>query len=481
MSARAYLAASQFLVLPIVARELSVEDFALMALAMVIVVLALTISDAGMGRSLIRSTDADQVEWSSVFWTITAGGAGLTLITCALAPLFAWFFEAPKLTSLLIALSVVPLMQAIGAAPNAEIETRENYAGIARVQIISTTCGLVTAVALALLGAGVWALVAQQIVLAGTRLIGTLMLSRFRPLFTFSTEKLWPHLIFARDTLGMSLLMVGRQQLTIMGISKFLGATPLGYYSMSERFGRLPQFGVAGPMTSVVFVRMSKAQDNLEHIAAIYLAAMRILALILIPSMAVGAVAAGPVFTLFLGPNWDPVTAVFALSIGGLVLEAVGFFALQSLLRVIARTDLLLRLVLETVALRLVLLACTLPLGLEAVAASITIWGLLIVPRGWQIASRVFPLRLRDCVMTLVPSMVVGAFMSVVWVLLAKLPAFEGVWPQAIAGVLLAAAAPGVCWLVDRSAMKDAIATFRSDQVPAPKTPKRKVGAELKA
>lgn len=467
MSARAYLAASQFLVLPIVARELAVEDFALMALAMVVVVLALTISDAGMGHSLIRTKKVDPVEWSSVHWAITAGGAGLTLLTCALAPLLAWFFESPKLTIILIVLSIVPFLQAVAAAPNAEIETRENYSGIAQVQVVSTTLGLGVAVVLALLGAGVWALVVQQVVLAGARLVGTMMLSKFRPLFTFSTASLRPHLIFARDTLGVSLLMVGRQQLAIVGISKFLGAVPLGYFSMSERFGRLPQHGVAGPMSSVIYVRMTKAQERLDQISAIYLASMRILALLLIPSMAVGAVAAYPIFTLFLGSEWSAVTPVFALSIAGLVLEGVVIYTLQPLLRVLARTDLLLRLVLETVALRLVLLACTLPFGLEAVAASITIWGIIIVPRAWQIASRLVPLSKRDCVMALVPSLVVAAFMSIVWILLTKLPAFEGAWPQAIAGVLLAAAAPGVCWLVDKTAMTKAIATFRSD-MPAP-------------
>lgn len=481
MSARAYLAASQFLVLPFVARQLSVEDFALMALAMVVVVLALTISDAGMGKSLIRAKDADEVEWSSVFWTITAGGLGLALITCALAPLLAWFFETPKLTPLLLVLSSVPFMQAICAAPNAEIEKRENYAGIARVQVISTTLGLGTAVALAYMGAGVWSLVAQQVVIAAARLAGTMMLSQFRPLFTFSTEKLRPHLNFARDTMGVSFLMVGRQQIAIMAISKFLGATPLGYYSMSERFGRLPQFGVAAPVAGVVYVRMSKAQHNLEQLKAIYLSSMRVLAFILIPSMAVGTVAAEPIFTLFLGAEWKPVTPVFTLSIGGLVIESVAFFTIQSLLWVLGRTDLLLRLIVESVVLRAVLIACTIPFGLEAVAASITVWGLLIVPRAWQTAARLVPLRLRECVMTILPAIVVGAFMILVWELLSKLPAFEGDWPQAIAGVLLAAAAPGVCWLVDKAAMKRAIATFRSEPIPAPSAPEPQVGAELKA
>ena len=154
VSARAFLALSQILVLPIVARYLSVTDFALMAMAMSVVIFCIVLSDAGLGRSLIRTPTYDLDEWSSVFWLLVFVGIGLALIILAIAPLWAAFFDQPGLFWVLAALAPVPLMQAISAAPNAEIERRENYTGIAQVQMITTVVSLGLAVLLALARSG---------------------------------------------------------------------------------------------------------------------------------------------------------------------------------------------------------------------------------------------------------------------------------------------------------------------------------------
>ena len=75
--ARVFLALSQVLALPILARFLTVEDFGAVALSMTIVIFSQILSDAGFGRSLIRSEDADRLEWVSVFWMLVGVGAGL--------------------------------------------------------------------------------------------------------------------------------------------------------------------------------------------------------------------------------------------------------------------------------------------------------------------------------------------------------------------------------------------------------------------
>lgn len=109
--ARGFLAVSQILVLPILARFLSVEDFALMALAMTVVIFTSVLSDAGLGRSLIRARDFDQREWSSVFWLLVGVGALLCAAILAIAPLWAWYFEEPAVVGLMAVLSVVPFCQ----------------------------------------------------------------------------------------------------------------------------------------------------------------------------------------------------------------------------------------------------------------------------------------------------------------------------------------------------------------------------------
>ena len=96
--ARAFLAVSQILVLPILARHLTVEEFAVMALAMTVVIFAGVMSDAGLGRSLIRSPTFSQAEWSTVFWLLVGVGLLLALGIAAAAPV--WGIQRPRPFSL---------------------------------------------------------------------------------------------------------------------------------------------------------------------------------------------------------------------------------------------------------------------------------------------------------------------------------------------------------------------------------------------
>ncbi|MBM7066660.1 oligosaccharide flippase family protein [Actibacterium sp. 188UL27-1] len=461
VSARAFLALSQIIVLPIVARQLTIEEFALMAMAMTVVIFTQVLSDAGLGRSLIRAMDYDLEEWSTVFWLLVAVGVGLAAVILAVAPLWAAFFDQPKLAGILMALAIVPLCQALSAAPNAEIERRENYTGIAKVQMITTVISLGLAVLLALAGAGVWALVAQQLALAVIRLAGILWLSEFRPLFTFNPARIGRHLVFARDAIIVSLIGAARGQAAVVAIGKILGEGALGLFSMSERFSRMPQYGLAGPASTVVYVRMAKAQDNPERLVQIYLASLRLLAAILFPILAMIAVAGGAIFTVFLSDTWAEVAPVFALSITGLAIEAVSLVCIASLFRAVGRTELQVRLAFEGALLRVILVVGAAFISLEAVATALTVWGVLLVPRGWMLAQRVVPLDMRACCRALTVPIAVSAVFVTLHVILRSLYA-PGHWTESAMAIALSLAALALTALIDRKNLRAAIQFFKS-------------------
>lgn len=461
VSARLFLAVSQILVLPVVARQLNIEDFALMAMAMSVVVFCSVLSDAGLGRSLIRTDVYDADEWASVFWLLVTVGVCLCAGLLTIAPLWAAFFGQPQLIWLLAAMSVIPLCQAISAAPNAEIERRENYTGIAGVQMITTTVSLALAVVLALSGAGVWALVAQQLSLAIVRLIGISYLTRFRPALTFKRALIAPHLVFARDALMVSAISTMRSESAVVAIGKFLGEAPLGFFAMSSRFTRLPQFGLIGPMSTVVYVRMAKNQKHPEKLVEIYLAAMFLMAALLLPGLAMMAVAGEAIFTVMLSAEWASVAPIFALSIAGLAIEAIAVVMLACLFRAVGRTDLLVRLTVEGSLLRIVLVVtAAYYFNVEAVAIAISIWGFLVVPRGWYLAAKIVPLTIISCVHVLVIPALVSISMIAVHVMLRHAFEMGQIIEIAMSGLILLVGF-GVITVVQRQRIKAAIAIFQ--------------------
>ncbi len=462
VSARLFLALSQIIVLPVVARYLSIEDFALMAMAMAIVVFCSVLSDAGLGRSLIRTEAYDEDEWASVFWLLVAVGIGLCAALLAVAPLWALFFEQQRLVWIVVVMSVIPLCQAISAAPNAEIERRENYTGIARVQMITTSVSLALAVVLAICGAGVWALVGQQVSLAFVRLAGIISLTQFRPKMIFKRKLLASHLVFARDALSVSAISAIRSEAAVVAIGRFLGETPLGLFAMSARFSRLPQFGLVGPMSTVVYVRMARFQSNLGKLVEIYLAAMYLMAAILLPGLAMVAVAGTAIFTVMLSAEWAPVAPIFALSIAGLAIEAIAVVLLACLFRAVGRTDLLVRLTVEGAVLRIVLVvAAAYFFSVEAVAISLSIWGFAIVPRGWHLAAKIVPLTVKACLTALLFPTIVSGCLIAAHVSLRRIFALGSVGEIGLSCFILLIGFLVIA-VVQRQRIRSAIAIFKS-------------------
>lgn len=398
--ARVFLALSQVLALPIIARYLTVEDFGAVALAMTIVLFSQILSDAGFGRSLIRSKNADHAEWSSVFWMLAGVGIALFLLLQLIAPLWAWIFDLSQLRAFVAALAVVPLFSALTAVPNAKLERDDRFPTLAIIRVVAAAAGIVTAIWMAVEGYGPWALIGQQIVLAVILSVGGIVASGFRPALAFSTEGLQKHVRFARDNLGVSFIFTAQRQAAPILIKLFLGAAPVGLFAMSQRILNLPQTGLSGPMAQVVYVRMSRVQDQPERVGALYLAAIRLLSMIIMPGMAVLAASGHWFFPLVLSDRWAEVAVIFALAAPGFALEASNATA-GVVFQAVGQTTLRLRMATERAILRTLALAIAIPFGIEYAALAITLFTLAYTPRLWSYARRVAPFDWRDALKAL--------------------------------------------------------------------------------
>ena len=72
-AARVFQMGVSFLTVPFMARLLDPHDFGLVALGMAMVSLSLSFSDAGLSRSLVRTSELDSDAWSSAHWLIALG------------------------------------------------------------------------------------------------------------------------------------------------------------------------------------------------------------------------------------------------------------------------------------------------------------------------------------------------------------------------------------------------------------------------
>lgn len=459
-TARAIALLSQVLVLPLIARYLSPFEFGLAALAMSVTIFANALSDGGMWRSLIRVPIARHTEWSSVFWLL----AGIGIVLCgglaALAWPLTWAFGEPALFWPLLALAPLPLMLSLNAAFHAEMEQRDAFGEIALAEISGVVAGLVAAIWLALAGYGVWALIVQQILLVAIRVVWTIARSRFRPAFAFSRALVGHHLIFGRNILAGSLTHATGEQGASILIGKILGTAELGLFSMAQRFMRLPVFGMAQPFGQVLYVRLTRVQDDPARFRALVLGGTRMLTLVMLPPLVALCAVSGTAFTLVLSETWAPVGPIFTLAVIGTVL-----FALLEIpavaLTAIGRTGDRFRLLTECAFIWLACAAVAAPFGIEAVAAARSLAYLIALPRTWHYLGPHAAITARAYLGALVPGLAAAVVMAGVILGAEALSGLTGWLWLAVSFALMLAVLGGALGLY-RNALRADIAELRA-------------------
>jgi PST family polysaccharide transporter len=345
-AARAIQLALSFLALPLLARLLGPADFGLVALAMSFVLFTMTLSDAGIGLSLVRTPPHDIAAWSSAFWMISAISAGLSLFLLAIAWPAAQLFNQPHLAVLVAALAPLPLIQGMLSPPLADLQQREKFQQLALAEISGALSGVAMAIWIALAGGGAWALVGQQLAYWGVKAAVVICTTRFRPRFILEFSGLRQHVLFGRDTAGWSLINFFARQIDPLVIAKLIGTAALGLYAMAYRLMTLPGHLVSGPIQSTVYTRMVALREDIPGLRRLLLIASRGIASFVFPPMALLCVASTPFIQVFLSDRWLPAAIILSIFAPVGALQAVTGLN-GALLMAVGRTDLRLKLTYE--------------------------------------------------------------------------------------------------------------------------------------
>lgn len=337
---------AQILVIPVLARHLSPADYGVVAMAMPFVLFTMMFADAGVGRSLVRTSSSERTVWSTCFWLSAALGAVLALVLAAVAPLAALLLNEPRLRPILLTLTCVVAAQALCAIPSACLQRDRRFAVIAAIDILAMTTSIVTAITVALRGGGAWSLVAQQVALYATRLVLTVCCSSFRPLMVLDMKCVQEHLIFGRDVLGANVVAFLSRSTDNLIIGKMLATAAVGVYSMAFQFARLPGMVVSGPLQYVLYAQLAPYTDRKHAIARTFLVLTRVLAICIFPLMGMVAIAHEPVFRLLLSDKWAASGELFMIVAPACALQAVTGLT-GTIVMVMGRTDVQLRTAVE--------------------------------------------------------------------------------------------------------------------------------------
>ncbi len=245
-----FQAAVQFARSILLARLLLPGQFGVYAYAASFVMLTYSLPGFGMGAALVHRARQSEGETARrVHFTLTAvfnlAWALLLVLTCS------WFLEPQNRWVFWLILSTRVADNLTNTA-RVTLTRKVAFRRIALLESGNAFIGSLAAVLLAWRGAGIWSLVATDIIAAAAGILGFYVIRPvWRPRFGWNREVAAYLLDFGRRSFGAILLLRVLDRVDDLWTGAFLGKTPLGYYSRAYTFATYPRKLLASPVNQV--------------------------------------------------------------------------------------------------------------------------------------------------------------------------------------------------------------------------------------
>ena len=162
-----------FIISIVLARLLMPEEYGTISLILIFINLANVFVSDGLGAALIQKKNADEEDFSTMFFCSVAMGLGLYAILFLTAPLISLFYEKPELTFIIRVLSLQIPLSSVQTIQQAYVSKHMMFKKFFFSTLGGTVISGIIGIIMAYNGFGVWALVQQYLV---NRLINMLVL-----------------------------------------------------------------------------------------------------------------------------------------------------------------------------------------------------------------------------------------------------------------------------------------------------------------
>lgn len=401
-----------FIVSIVLARLLAPEDYGVIALVTVFTSILQVFVDSGLGTALIQKKDADDLDFSSVFY--------FNLLVCLVlyagmflaAPLIANFYGNSIYIPLVRVLSLTLVISGVKNIQQSYVSRHMIFKRFFFATLGGTMVSAVLGIALAYAGCGVWSLVAQYLCNTAIDTAILWITVPWRPQRIFSWKRLKTLLSYGWKLLASALLDNIYSNLRSLLIGKIYSSSDLAYYNQGDKFPNVIVTNINTSIDSVLLPTMSGVQDKRDRIKDMTRRAIMTSVYVMAPLMMGLAFCAPSIVRLVLTEKWLPCVPylrIFCITYMFWPIHTANLNAIKAM----GRSDLFLRLEICKKIFGLCLLLITIRISVLAMAYSLIL--LSIISQlinsypNWKLLNYRYLDQLRD----ILPSILLAVFMGV--------------------------------------------------------------------
>ena len=295
-----------FIVSIVLARLLEPSVYGTIALVTVFTTILQVFVDSGLGTALIQKKDADDLDFSSVFYFNFTVCLVLYFGMFVSAPYIAKFYGDETLVPVIKVISLTLVISGVKNIQQAYVSRNMLFKRFFFSTIGGTIVSAFVGIFMAYIGMGVWALVAQQLSNATIDTIILWVTVKWKPKRMFSWKRLKELLSYGWKLLVSALLETVYNNLRNLVIGKLYSSADLAYYNQGDKFPKLIVTNINTSIDSVLLPTMASAQDDSARVKNMTRRAIKTSTYIMAPLMIGLAFCANTIVELVLTEKWLP-------------------------------------------------------------------------------------------------------------------------------------------------------------------------------
>lgn len=286
----------------ILARLLLPADFGLLAMATSLIAFLELITYLGLETALLRDQETTLEHFNSV-WTLNVlTGLGIAVLMVALAIPAAHFYREPRVTLVIWALAVGPLVQGFENVAVVNFRKEMRFDRDFSYMFSKRLVGFATTLTLALTLRNYWALVGGMLAGRVSGVALSYFLQSFRP--RFSLGSLHDLMHFSKWLMLQNLIQFLKTRSSDFIVGRIAGSSALGIFSVAAEISNMPGTELVAPINRAILPAYMNLAKDLPALRREFLSVMSMVALLAVPAVAGLAVCAPFMVLALLGPKW---------------------------------------------------------------------------------------------------------------------------------------------------------------------------------
>lgn len=332
-----------FFVNMVLARKLFPEDYGLLGMIFLFVTISSTLMDFGIAGSVLRSKEAHERDYATLFVSNLGFSVIIYLILFLVAPLIASFYNKEIITSLIRVFGLTIIIQAFVQVQSVYLLKSLNFKKQALMKFPSIILSSAIAIYVAYMGYGVWSLIWMYILQNFFWALFHWIFGDWNPRIGFSPVVFKKHFGYGYRLSLVELLNNLTANIYQIVIGRFYSPALVGYYTQSLTVRQLPLTNIYGAVIKVLFPVFAKIQNNREKFISHYKYCLQFLLLILVPIFIFLCFYSREVLVFLFSKRWESASLFLSIiSIAG-IFGVIASYNI-TILKIVTHSSIILRL-----------------------------------------------------------------------------------------------------------------------------------------